>query len=58
MTDFPEWRDVRGDIVAGVGGKEAIAQARRRNQAHIDAHRMAETAQGTAPDTSEAAEAV
>jgi hypothetical protein len=49
MTNFPEWRDVRADIVADVG-EEAIAEARRRNQAHIDAHRLAETAQGTGPD--------
>jgi DNA-binding XRE family transcriptional regulator len=42
MTNFPEWRDVRGDIVAGVGGEEAIAEARRRNQAYIDGHRLAE----------------
>jgi len=42
MTNFPGWRDVRGDIVAGVGGEEPVAEARRRNQAYIDGHRLAE----------------
>ena len=32
MTEFPRWQDVRGGIVAGVGGEEAIPEARNRNQ--------------------------
>lgn len=42
MTNFPNWRDVRGGIVAGAGGEEAVAEARRRNQSYIDGHRLAE----------------
>jgi hypothetical protein len=42
MTDFPKWRDVRADIVASAGGEQAVAKARRRNQAYIDGHRLAE----------------
>jgi hypothetical protein len=41
MTDFSRWQDVRGDIVAGAGGEEAVA-TRRRNQAYIDGRRLAE----------------
>jgi len=42
MTEFPRWRDVRGGIVAGAGGEEAIIQARHRNQAYSDGYRLAE----------------
>ncbi|MEV0617382.1 helix-turn-helix transcriptional regulator [Nonomuraea sp. NPDC050404] len=42
MTSFPKWNDVRADIVANSGGEEAVAEARRRNQAYIDGHRLAE----------------
>ena len=42
MTNFPKWQDVRGDIVAGAGGEETVTQARHRNQAYIDGHRLAE----------------
>lgn len=42
MTSFPRWQDVRADIVAGAGGEEAVAEARHRNQAYIDGHRLAE----------------
>ena len=42
MTDFPRWQDVRGGIVAGAGGEEAVTGARQRNQAYIDGHRLAE----------------
>ena len=42
MTNFPRWQDVRDDIVAGAGGEEAVTGARRRNQACIDGHRLAE----------------
>ncbi|GAA3137915.1 helix-turn-helix transcriptional regulator [Nonomuraea sp. NPDC049421] len=42
MTNFPKWNDVRADIVATSGGEEAVAEARRRNQAYIDGHRLAE----------------
>ena len=42
MTDFPRWQDVRGGIVAEAGGEQAVADARRRNQAYIDGRRHAE----------------
>lgn len=42
MTKFPKWSDVRADVAAGAGGEEGIAEARKRNQAYIDGHRLAE----------------
>ncbi|MFG3435722.1 hypothetical protein ACGF0J_00640 [Nonomuraea sp. NPDC047897] len=42
MTSFPKWSDVRAAIVATSGGEEAVAEARRRNQAYIDGYRLAE----------------
>jgi len=42
MSSFPKWQDVRADVVASAGGEEAIAEARHRNQAYIDGHRLAE----------------
>jgi DNA-binding XRE family transcriptional regulator len=42
MTNFPKWQHVRDGIVAGAGGDEAVAEARHRNQAYIDGHRLAE----------------
>ena len=42
MMNFSKWQDVRGEIVAGLGGEEAVSEARQRNQAYIDGHRLAE----------------
>jgi DNA-binding XRE family transcriptional regulator len=42
MTNFPQWRDVRDGVVARVGSEEAVTEARHRNQAYIDGHRLAE----------------
>ena len=42
MSNFPRWEDVRADVVASAGGDGAIAEARHRNQAYIDGHRLAE----------------
>jgi hypothetical protein len=42
MMNFPKWSDVRADILAASGGEEAVAEARRRNQACIDGHLLAE----------------
>lgn len=42
MKKFPKWSDVRAEVVAGAGGGEAVAEARKRNQAYIDGHRLAE----------------
>lgn len=37
-----KWADVRTGIVQGLGGETAVAEAHQRNQAYIDAHRLAE----------------
>lgn len=42
MTSFSKWEDIRGEIVDELGGKEVIAEAKRRNQAYIDGYRLAE----------------
>ena len=42
MTTFSKWSDIRAEIVANVGGEEAIAEARKHNQAYIDGHRLSE----------------
>jgi DNA-binding XRE family transcriptional regulator len=42
MSDFPKWSDVRSGIVEDAGGDQAVAEARKRNQAYIDGHRLAE----------------
>ena len=41
MTSFPKWSEVRADVVTAAGGEEAVAEARKRNQADIDGHRLA-----------------
>jgi DNA-binding XRE family transcriptional regulator len=56
MTEFPRWQDVRGGIVAGAGGEEAIAEARNRNQAYIDGHRLAERRKAMGLTQAQAAE--
>ncbi|GAA0391703.1 putative antitoxin HigA3 [Acrocarpospora corrugata] len=52
MTNFPKWSDVRPGIVADAGGEQAVAEARKRNQAYIDGHRLAE--RRTAQDLTQA----
>jgi len=42
VTNLSKWQDVRDEIVARLGGEEAISEARRRNQAYIDGHWAAE----------------
>ena len=37
-----KWTDVRSGIVQGLGGEAVVAEAHRRHQACIDAHRLAE----------------
>ena len=56
MTEFPRWQDVRGGIVAGVGGEEAITEARNRNQSYIDGHRLAERRKALGLTQAQAAE--
>jgi DNA-binding XRE family transcriptional regulator len=56
MTEFPRWQDVRGGIVAGAGGEEAITEARNRNQPHIDGHRLAERRKALGLTQAQAAE--
>ncbi|EHR62584.1 helix-turn-helix domain-containing protein [Saccharomonospora cyanea] len=42
MTKFPKWSEVRANVVAEAGGEEAVTEARKRNQAYIDGHRLSE----------------
>lgn len=42
MTNFPKWSDVRPEAVRKAGGERAVSAARKRNQAYIDGHRLAE----------------
>jgi hypothetical protein len=35
-------QDVRDGIVAGAGGEQAVTEARHRNRAYYDGHRLAE----------------
>ncbi|MGR6914832.1 helix-turn-helix domain-containing protein [[Actinomadura] parvosata] len=56
MTNFHKWSDVRAEIVANSGGEEAVAEARRRNQAYIDGHRLAERRKSVGLSQSEVAE--
>lgn len=42
MSEFPAWSDVRGDIVESLGGEDGVVEARKRNQAYIDGHRLTE----------------
>ena len=56
MTNFPKWQDIRDDIVAGPGGEQAVAEARHRNQAYIDGHRLAERRKALGPTWAEVAE--
>ena len=39
VTESSRWQDVWGGII---GGEEAVTEVRRRNQARIDGHRLAE----------------
>ncbi|WP_223167051.1 hypothetical protein [Nonomuraea sp. SYSU D8015] len=48
MTNFPKWSDVRADMATS-GGEEAVAEARRGNQAYIDGYRLAERRQEPGP---------
>jgi len=56
VIEFPGWQDVRGGVVARAGGEEAIAEARNRNQACVDGHRLAERRKAMGLTQAEAAE--
>jgi DNA-binding XRE family transcriptional regulator len=56
MTNFPKWQDVRDGIVAGAGGEETVTEARHRNQACIDGHRLAERRKAAGLTQAEVAE--
>ncbi|TDC21153.1 XRE family transcriptional regulator [Streptomyces sp. 8K308] len=56
MTNFPKWSEVRADVVASAGGEEEVAEARKRNQAYIDGHRLAERRKSLGLTQSEVAE--
>ncbi|WP_205304369.1 hypothetical protein [Nonomuraea montanisoli] len=51
MTNLPKWSEVHANIVATSGGEEAVAEARRRNQAYIDGYRLAERRKSPGPFT-------
>ncbi len=42
MARNAKWSDVRPQVVAELGGEEVVAAARHRQQAYIDAYRLAE----------------
>jgi DNA-binding XRE family transcriptional regulator len=42
MTSFPKCSEVRADVAVAADGQEAVAEARKRNQAYIDGHRLTE----------------
>lgn len=42
MMATKQWKDVRPEIVDGLGGEAVVADARLRNQSYIDAQRLAE----------------
>jgi DNA-binding XRE family transcriptional regulator len=42
VTSYRKWSDVRDELVVEAGGEEKVAEARQRNQAYIDGHRLAE----------------
>lgn len=37
-----KWKDIRPELVEGLGGEAVVAEARQRNQTYIDAKRLAE----------------
>jgi len=56
MTNFAAWQDVRDEVVTGAGGQKAVADARHRNQAYIDGHRLAERRKDVGMTQAEVAE--
>lgn len=42
MAGHGKWSDVRPQVVADLGGEQVVAEARRYQQAYIDAYRLAE----------------
>lgn len=42
MSTYEKWSDIRAGLVEAAGGEERIAEARKRNQANIDGHRITE----------------
>lgn len=42
MMATRKWKDIRPDLVDGIGGEAAVAEAHQRNQVFIDARRLAE----------------
>lgn len=42
MPGHAKWTDVRSQLVAELGGEQVVAEARQRQQAYIDAYRLAE----------------
>ena len=42
MPGHSKWSDIRPQVVAELGGEPVVTEARRRQQAYIDAYRLAE----------------
>lgn len=56
MTSYRQWSEVRAEVVAEAGGEEEVARARKRNQAYIDGHRLADRRAALALTQAELAE--
>ncbi|BCJ42860.1 hypothetical protein GCM10010168_04000 [Actinoplanes ianthinogenes] len=42
MTGYHKWSDIRAEFLAQPGAEEALAKARRKNQAYVDGYHLAE----------------
>ncbi|HEY5879293.1 MAG TPA: helix-turn-helix transcriptional regulator [Nakamurella sp.] len=42
MSGHTKWSDLRPQVVAELGGEQIVTEAGHRQQAYIDAHRLAE----------------
>ncbi len=42
MAGHSKWSDIRSQVVAELGVEQVVAEARQRQQAYIDAYRLAE----------------
>lgn len=56
MSSFQKWSDIRPGLVEAAGGEERITEARKRNQAYIDGHRLAERRKSMSLTQSDVAE--
>jgi DNA-binding XRE family transcriptional regulator len=56
MTEYHKWSEIRDEFVAGAGGEDAIAEARKRTQAYVDGYRLAERRKAQGLSQAEVAE--